>query len=146
MRVPTLRTTARNFSIRTQTYQTNDSPVGYQFLVPQSYTASTRQLTSQTDYSPSHLDSVPIRLPYLGISIHAWRKRSLVSYNHSVVTHYFSYSVHTKAYINQGLPCSRSGYNCNLVFFVRINIFFFTNHWFLDQFFLMEMSNGFIFF
>ena len=97
-RVPTLRTTAQKLSIRTQTYQTDDSLVDYQFLVPKWYTASTRKLTSQTDDSPSHLDSVPIRLPYLGISIHAWRKRPLVSYHQSVVTHYFSYSVLTFSY------------------------------------------------
>ena len=66
--------------------------VDYQFLVPQGYIVSTRKLATQTDDSPSRLDTVPIRLPYLGTSIHVWRKGPLVSYNQSVVTYYFSYS------------------------------------------------------
>ena len=67
--------------------------VDYQFLVPQGYIVSTRKLATQTDDSPSRLDTVPIRLPYLGISIGEKRKRSLVRYYESVVTLYFSYSV-----------------------------------------------------
>ena len=66
--------------------------VDYQFLVPQGYIVSTRKLATQTDDSPSRLDTVPIRLPYLGISIGEKRKRSLVRYYQSVVTLYFSYS------------------------------------------------------
>ena len=67
--------------------------VDYQFLVPQGYIVSTRKLATQTDDSPSRLDTVPIRLPYLGISIGEKRKRPLVRYYQSVVTLYFSYSV-----------------------------------------------------
>ena len=66
--------------------------VDYQFLVPQGYIVSTRKLATQTDDSPSRLDTVPIRLPYLGISIGEKRKRPLVRYYQSVVTLYFSYS------------------------------------------------------
>ena len=69
--------------------------VDYQFLVPQGYIVSTRKLATQTDDSPSRLDTVPIRLPYLGISIGEKRKRPLVRYYQSVVTLYFSYSVVT---------------------------------------------------